>query len=151
MLGPIEVREAPAQPCLIVRGVCEQSAIGEFLSSVYPKLFGYAAAKGATPGAPFARYPDWREDDCDIEAGITLDAPTEGSEEIEASALGGCRVARATHTGSYEGLSGAHEAVMAYVEGKGLSLSGAPYEVYLDDCNLVPVDQVRTVVCWPVA
>lgn len=55
------------------------------------------------------------------------------------------------HIGPYEGLGGAWGAVCSWAAANGLKMAGKPsFEVYLNNCDLVPAEELRTEICLPV-
>jgi len=65
-----------------------------------------------------------------VEVGVELDQPVELSGRIARSELPAGRVARTVHTGGYEGLGDAHDAVVAWCECQGLERTGVRWEIY---------------------
>ena len=55
----------------------------------------------------------------------------------------------AVHEGHYSGLAEATSDVAAWVDANG-ELVGAPYEVYLDNHDEVPLERLRTEIVWPI-
>jgi effector-binding domain-containing protein len=65
-----------------------------------------------------------------VEVGVELDQPVELSGRIARSQLPAGRVARTVHAGGYDGLAGAHEAVVRWCECQGLDRTGVRWEIY---------------------
>jgi effector-binding domain-containing protein len=59
---------------------------------------------------------------------VATDFPAEG--RVHASQLPGGQVARTTHTGGYETLGAAHDAVKALARTQGFALAGPSWEIY---------------------
>lgn len=57
---------------------------------------------------------------------------------------------KATHTGSYEGLGDAWAAFMRAIAAEGYVTVGAPFEWYVDDYAVTPVEKLRTDLYMPV-
>lgn len=86
-----------------------------------------------------------------IEVGWPVVAPIPAAGTIEMGTLGGVTVARTTHRGPYNEISGAFAALAAWIHGHGHETTGAPWEVYLSDAS--GSDDPATLltdVCWPI-
>ena len=69
---------------------------------------------------------------------------------MAASELPGGRVVTVTHVGPYDQLKGTWDGIMAWVQSEGLTLNGAPWEVYVDDPTTVDPSTLRTEIYVPV-
>jgi len=56
------------------------------------------------------------------------------------------------HLGPYDGLGNTWDGLISdWFPASGYEIGKGPsFEVYLDDCRVVPVEQVRTEVCMPI-
>jgi len=86
----------------------------------------------------------------DVECGIPLPSAVETSGRVAASELPGGSVATVTHVGPYDQLKGTWEGIMGWVQVEGLTASGAPWEVYVDDPTKVDASKLRTEIYVPV-
>ncbi len=112
------------------------------------------ARHGAHPtGMPVTRYhtamPDGET--MAIEVGWPVIAPIPAEDSLGMGTLGGVTVARTTHRGTYNEISGAFAALAAWIHGHGHETTGAPWETYLSN----PGDSddptaLLTDVCWPI-
>jgi effector-binding domain-containing protein len=92
-----------------------------------------------------------KEQDADMEVAI----PVTGrivldSSSLELRNLSGGRVVSVIYTGPYPGIGKAHEKVYGYLQSQGLSWSGPPRELYLNDPNDIPEAELMTEVQYPV-
>ena len=134
----IEKTTVEPQPVLSQRFAVAPDQLGSKLAEVLPAVFGYAASGAATiAGQPFARYHGMGPT-FDIEAGLPVATAAEGKGDIVASELPGGSAATTVHTGPYERLNEAHEALQAWATANGLEPSGAPWEVYITDPGAEP-------------
>jgi effector-binding domain-containing protein len=69
----------------------------------------------------------------EVEAGFPVSAPAAGGAHVEASVLPGGRAAATWHTGPYESLACAHEALERWMTDNGASTDGPCWEVYYSD------------------
>lgn len=152
MAYDFEVRDVPAQPALFIRHTCKQAELGLVMAKLFPEVGARIKAIGAqVAGMPFCRYTSWRDQDCDIEAGMTVAAPAQGTDRVVAGQLGGVSAACTVHTGPYEGLQDAHSAAAQWVVDNGKEVAGGPWEVYANDPGQVKDPKLfKTEIYWPI-
>lgn len=128
-----------AQPVLFCKGRASMADIATLLGQLLPKVFGYATESGATMvGPPFVRYVELSADEIALEAGMPVAPGAVGKGDIELGELPAGPVASTVHTGPYDGLTEAHQALQAWLGENGVESGGAPWEVYLTDPGEVP-------------
>jgi len=136
----IDIREPPAQPVLYMRREdVPIPEIAKVLGECLPAIFAHCQQHGiGMSGPPFCRYPSATPGTVTLEAGIPTAAPATGEGAILAGTIGGTRAAAATHVGPYETLGDTHAALAKWVQDRGATPSGPPWEVYLTDPGEVP-------------
>jgi AraC family transcriptional regulator len=149
----IEVRDLEARPTAAVRAEIAPEDLGPVLSEVLPEVWEHLARYGARPaGPPFTRYYEYEDDRIDLEAGFPVAGAVPPLGRIELGELPAGEAAIVWHEGPYEGLTAAHEAVLAWIDEHGREPAGAPWEVYWTDPGEVPDPSAwRTEVVWPLA
>jgi DNA-binding transcriptional MerR regulator len=91
----------------------------------------HAARASAAPLAIFYD-AEYREEDVDLEVAIPLKQPIPGTERIQVGELPGeASMACLVHTGGYDSLGAAGEALLAWIEAHGYQPAGPTREVYL--------------------
>jgi effector-binding domain-containing protein len=153
MLSDIELRHHPGGWALVIPATTAAEEIGATLRELIPEAFMHAVTHGAAPsGPPFTRYLSWNPDGAvDLEAGIPLPKPVEGSERIQCIELEPFDAAVVTHTGPYDDLGDAHAALGAWIKANGRQTAGPCLECYVTDPGEVTdAAQWRTEVWWPV-
>ena len=145
------IKEVEAQPAACIRTKTTMDKLGEVMGPMFGEIMGAVQPTGVTPaGMPFARYYDMQGNDVDVECGIPLSSAVETSGRVAASDLPGGRVATVTHVGPYDQLKATWEGIMGWVQAEGLTPSGAPWEVYVDDPTKVDAPKLRTEIYVPV-
>ncbi len=141
----------PAQPVLLCSGRTPLAEIATVLGQLLPKVYGYATQSGATMvGPPFVRYTARDEQEVAIECGMPVTPGAIGDGDIALGELPAGPAATTVHTGPYEGLGTAYEALEAWIKEHGARPGGAPWEVYLTDPGEVPDPaDWKTQVFWP--
>jgi AraC family transcriptional regulator len=143
--------ELRAQPVLLVRRRVPHSQIAAALGELLGRVFLHAQRSGAAlAGQPFTRYLEWGPGLLTIEAGLPVAATVSGEGDVRPDTLPGGPAASTTHVGPYDGLNAAHAAVQLWIEEHGLSVAGAPWEVYVTDPAEHPDPRDwRTQIFWP--
>ena len=99
-------------------------------------------------GVPYARYLEWRDDDCDFQAGILLRNRVPQTETACVDLYAACTAVHIEYRGTYEGLSQAHRVCREYLKAHGLTQGGPAWEVFDG-----PPDEsgiAKVLVYWPV-
>jgi AraC family transcriptional regulator len=155
-----EIRELAPQPTIAVRVAVPMAGVdvGALVDFHLPGLAARAPVLGiAIAGPPYVRYHDWGGDVADLELGFPVDVPA-GALPALASCTPGVagaadlpagRAAVLVHRGPYSGLPGAFRLLEAWCRDRGLDLEHGPWESYVDNPELVPPDELRTEVIWP--
>lgn len=130
----IETKELVDQPVLGVRFKTSLKSIGNDLGKAYGAIFTYVGKSGAQLSGPaFAIYHDmeYKEEDLDVEAGVPVESPQPGDENVVGSVLPGGKAASTMHAGPYEEIGDAYQAMMLWIRDQGLKPAGPCREVYL--------------------
>ena len=147
----VTIEDTPSLHALSVRFECAPAKITEHLQDIYPRVYQHVVSNGGEPaGPPFLRYHAMTEDEFKMDAGLPVKSAMENAGDIEATSIGGVKVATTVHKGPYEGVGGAHEAIHQYLESTHWESAGACWDSYVDDPEKVAAEDVRTVVCYPV-
>ncbi len=145
------IKEVEARPTVCIRTKTTMDKLAETMGPIYGEIMGAVQSTGGAPaGMPFARYHDMQANEVDLECGIPVASAVETSGRVAASELPGGRVVTVTHVGPYDQLKGTWDGIMAWVQSEGLTLNGAPWEVYVDDPTTVDPSTLRTEIYVPV-
>jgi len=148
----IATQSMPLTTVLYQSATVPAEQIADALGKILPAVYQFAIASGATlVGPPMARYPKMGPGMVTIEAGIAVASGASGSDEIELGEWLGGTAAVTVHTGPYDGLGDAHQAMDVWVHENGMQQSAPPTEIYLTDPGEVPDPKDwQTQVIWPV-
>ncbi len=105
------------------------------LGRLYEALIPYIFSQGGKPAGPtlfMSHDGEYKEKDVDVEAGMPIAAAIPASERVKVYELPGLEQAASTvYKGSYEGITEAYQAIMAWVESNGYRVTGPDREWYL--------------------
>jgi len=149
----IEVKELEAAKVLAIKATVKSDAVGAKLGELYPRLMDCLKESGIEmTGPPYSKYYSWDpEGETEMEAGIPVSGAVECEEDIEYIELPPCKVVTCMHTGPYEEIGPVYDAIQAYITEKGMTISGAVWEVYVTDPNSEPDPaKYKTQVYFPV-
>jgi effector-binding domain-containing protein len=144
-----EVKDVPAMTVLATRATCRHDEIGARLAEILPHAVRRAGPFVAGP--PLCIYREWRDEDCDIEAGVPVKGEPDLFGDWILTHVPAHRAVTVVHSGGPGTLSEAHRALQRWLAEQGKELAGAPWESYPEDLQQVGSHEARTVVGWPVA
>jgi len=137
----IEDRSLTDQPTMVIHGKVKLQDIPRFLGRVYSTVERQVHESGAhMVGDPFARYRplDSQYREFEIEAGVPVLVAAAGHGEVGASHLPAGAAAVTFHTGPYERMEPAYEAIGTWLQERGLAADGPAWEVYHTDPDAQP-------------
>ena len=128
-----------AQVTAVARATLTVAEIGPWVGKTYGAVAGLLADRQAGPaGPPFARYHLLGEGRFEVEAGFPAARSFEGNGDVQPSELPGGQVAVTMHTGPYDQMEPAYQALVSWVSQHGGELAGDPWEIYLSDPSAEP-------------
>jgi len=90
------------------------------------------------------------EGTADVEIVVPVSGKTEDTPDIKFYELPGGTMARIIHKGPYEECTRTYEKLFAWVAESGKSIAGPTREVYLNDPNEVPPEEILTEIYAPI-
>lgn len=113
----------------------DMNAVSKEMERMYGEIGALMKKMKVNPvGAPLCVYPKFSEESMDMICGIPVKEDvkiTDAKFKLEKTPEG--KVVKAVHTGSYEGLMSTHNQINKYITYKKLTISGAPWEVFVTD------------------
>jgi effector-binding domain-containing protein len=123
---------------VVVRGEMPTGEFAGWLREGYQSVFEYLAGAGIVPaGPPFARYT-FLDGAVAVEAGVPVPHEVAGQGRVEPSTLPDGHAAVTVHTGRYEDLDKAYEALNRWLKDHDHSPAGPHWEIYFTDPNTEP-------------
>jgi effector-binding domain-containing protein len=124
----VDVGPAEAAPVAIVRRRARQDELSRVVPAACGVVWNFIRASGfKRAGRNVAIYLDGV---INLEAGVEVEPPFEGTGDVMLSATPAGIVAHAIHIGSYADLGRAHEAIRAWGRTTGRSFAGPSWEIY---------------------
>lgn len=150
MTGQCEVKDVAPQPTLGVRKKTSLENISTMLGEAYGTVAQYLGELGEYPaGPPYAVYYNEDMQNLDVEAGFPVARELEGRGEIQAGKFPGGEAATCTHVGPYAEIEAAYTALSEWVQEQGLEPTGVAYEIYLNDPDETPPEELQTQILFP--
>ncbi len=130
----IQVQTREMQPTAVISAELPVAEIGPWLATAYHTLADTIAAHGTSPaGPPFARHHRLEAGRFAVEAGFPVVTAIEADGEVRPSYLPGGPAVATIHTGRYDEMAPAYEALASWISDHGGQPEGDPWEVYLSD------------------
>ena len=152
----VSIVEAKPQIVLGMRKRGHYSEIGEMI----PKICDFAVSEEIRITGPpvFVCHEATPEEaekankagTADLEVDIPISETHEGTDEIKCFELAGGRMARIIHRGSYEECGPSYEKLFRWIREKKENITGPIREVYINDPNEVPKEEILTEILAPV-
>jgi effector-binding domain-containing protein len=141
-------REVPAQRVATIRERVPMTVIGKAMGEGFGEVARAAEAAGAEiDGLPFAIYHQMGPEQVDLELGFPVLGEVDAG-RVHSATLDGGRVACTVHTGPYEEVGSAYDALTRWVQLHGERVCGPPREVYLNEpgADVVPLTEVQMLI-----
>lgn len=130
----IETREIPAQHLIALRIKATRETVGNEIGQTIPRLIVHATAYGVKPvGGPLTRYFTFGSGELELETAVPVDQKLPEVGGIVNSELPGGLHATTVHTGPFEKIGAAYDAIIDWIHGNDYRVTGTPWEIYLTD------------------
>ena len=147
-----EIYEQATQPTVSIRTRSSVEKLPQVLGESYTAIGQYLGSLGEAPsGAPYVAYYNMDMQDLDIEIGFPVSKPVAGAGAIQPSQMPAGKYATCLHQGPYKDCGGAYEALTLWVKEHGYETAGGVYEVYLNDPNVTPPEELKTQIIFQLA
>ena len=147
----MELRTVEEVNTLVVKISTPVKKLPEVMGPAFAEIAGVAGSLGVElTGSPFAIYHNMDMANLDVEMGFPVSRKVAGKGRVKAGTLPGGKAAVTLHLGPYERIHEAYDRLKGFVQQRGLELEESCYEVYLDDPNETPPDELKTEIYFPV-
>jgi effector-binding domain-containing protein len=148
----VTIKEIAEQTVAALRTHTTLRTIGATLAEGFGRLVHQVGAAGGTmTGAPFVVYHTIIDEQTDGEIEICVPATdVAGDGEVERVVMPAHTVASTVHRGPYEEVGPAYHTLSGWIQDNGHQIAGPPREIYRNDPQEVPPEEVLTEVQWPI-
>jgi effector-binding domain-containing protein len=162
MSDDIEIVQRQSQPSLAVKATVATFRMPMIMGKAYGSIMAHMQAKGIEmSGAPYTLYQDidWQAagqskglsaffkmftQKWKMEIGVPVAVDTAGEGEVIPATIPAGRYLKTLHRGPYAKVSEAYDRLMAYAHNNSLKLGPYSLELYLNDPESVPKEQLET-------
>lgn len=149
----VEIAERESQLVAAIKIRTNLSKIGNDIGAGFGSLVHAISREGVpSAGAPLIVYHDVIDEasEGDIEICLPINGTFTGDSEVYARQLEGGTMATTVHHGPYEEIAPAYHTLTGWVSENGHEFTGPPLEVYLNDPQVVPPEELLTRVEFPI-
>jgi effector-binding domain-containing protein len=151
MTYDVKLEDGTAQPTACARETVPDGDVGRVFPRLLGEVWAYLQSTGIEPAGPPYDRSTWQPG-MRLEVGFPVAQPIDGDGRVVPGELPGGPRAVTVHTGPYDQLRGAFQAVTEWMQERGLKASGPGWEMYLTDPSQVTDPaQLQTLVAIPVA
>lgn len=145
-----KVAEQPTQLTLSIRTRAAVQDLPQVLGKAFGAIAQYLGELGRQPaGPPFVAYHNMDMQDLDVEIGFPVPGKLPGRDDIKASEIPGGRAATCLYVGPYSDIGPAYNALSQWMKENGHEPTGVAYEMYLDDPDQTPPEELKTQILFP--
>jgi effector-binding domain-containing protein len=149
----VQIIEVASQQVAAVKVHTNLRRIGTDIATGFGTLVHGIGRAGLAPsGAPLIVYHDVidEETDGDIEICVPVDGAISGDSPVYGRELEGGTMASTIHHGPYQEIAPAYHTITGWISEHGHEIAGPPREVYLNDPQVVALEELLTRVEFPI-
>jgi len=149
----VGIEEVDPMTILATRLHTSLARIGEDIPQGFGTLMAAMGKLGVQPvGAPLIVYHDIIDEqtDGDIEVSVPIASVIDGKGDVYGRELEGGTVATTVHQGPYQEIAPAYHTIIGWISEHGHEIAGPPREIYLNDPQQVPEQDLMTRIEFPV-
>lgn len=124
----VRLVEVAARSTAVIKAITTWQEFPHVWTGMLDEVWACLRAQGVRSGCPNVML--YLDDVPNVEIGVLLNQPFPLTGRVTASEVPAGQAAVTVHQGSYAGLAGAHQAVLAWCKERELALSGTRWEVY---------------------
>ena len=145
-----EVKEQTTQPTLAIRTRVSVQDLPQTLGEAYGAIAQYLGELGEQPaGPPFAAYHNMDMQNLDVAIGFPVSRKLASRDDIQAGEIPGGKAATCLYVGPYAEIEPAYTALSEWMKDNGYKATGVAYEMYLNDPEETPPQELQTQIAFP--
>jgi effector-binding domain-containing protein len=146
----MEIRDVSEQTTACINTTTSLTELPKVLGEGYGEIMGLIGKQGLTPeGPPYVLYRNEDMENLDIELGIPVAGDVDPEGRVVSGKLPGGKTAVAVHTGPYDTIGSTYEKLTGFIKEQGYEPEGLCWESYVDDPGIVPPEELKTEVFFP--
>jgi effector-binding domain-containing protein len=147
----MEIRETKEQPTISVRMTTNLKNISQDMGKAFGEIMQYMGEKQVNPiGPPYAMYYNEDMDNLDTEVGFPVAQPLPEKGKVKMSKLPGGKAVVGMHIGPYNKLGDAYTEITEWMKEKDIESPNMCYEIYLNDPENTPENELKTEIYFPI-
>ena len=146
-----------SQPILYVHrsSATDPQSIGACMGEAFGTLMGFVGEHGIEmAGAPLSIYHGFSENEATFDVALPVSAAdaerAAGHADIKGGATHAGQALKAVHVGPYNALADTYNRIMAHLQKEGLKPCGPCWEVYMNDPDTTPAEDLITEIYFPI-
>lgn len=149
----VQITEVAPQRVAATKVHTNLSRIGDDIGAGFGALMMAMGREGISPaGVPLIVYPEVIDDETggDLEICVPIGGDFSGDAKVYSRELEGGSMATTVHHGPYEQIALAYHTLTGWISEHGHEIAGPPREIYLNDPQTVPPEELLTRVEFPI-
>ena len=146
-----------SQPILYVHrsSATDPQSIGACMGEAFGTLMGFLGEHGIeVAGAPMSIYHGFSDSKATFDVALPVTAAdarrAAGHADIKGGATQAGRALKAVHVGPYDTLADTYNRIMPHMEKEGLKSAGPCWEIYVNDPDTTPAEELVTEIYFPI-
>ena len=152
----VTIETLETTPVVGITASVRMDQIGPKIGELLPEVM--AAAGDAVAGPVIASWHcvgdggdgDGKVPEAEMELAVPVSRVVAPTGRVAAAELPAGRAIVHWHVGPYEGLAATWGALSEWMQAEGHRGRAAPWEEYVSDCAVTPLDELRTKIVWPI-
>ena len=145
-----EIKELPVIPTLSVRTRTAVQELPKTMHKAFGAIVQYLVEIGEQPESPaYAAYYNMDMQNLDVEIGFPVSKKLPGKDDIKTSEIPAGKYASCVFTGPYRDIEPAYNALSQWIKENGYEFTGVAYELYLNDPDVTPSNELKTEILFP--
>jgi effector-binding domain-containing protein len=120
------------------------------MQKAYGAVAQYLGEMGEQPRSPaYAAYYNMDMQNLDVEIGFPVSKKLPGRNDVKPSKIPAGKYASCVFTGPYSDIEPAYNALTKWIKENGYEVTGIAYELYLNDPDVTPPNELKTEILFP--
>ncbi|MFC1802718.1 GyrI-like domain-containing protein [Thermoproteota archaeon] len=146
-----EVKELPVIPTLTIRTRTSVQELPKTMHKAYGAIAHYLGEMGEQIESPaYAAYYNMDMQNLDVEIGFPVSDDLPGRNDVKPSKIPAGKYVSCVFTGPYSDIEPAYNALTKEIKENGYEVTRIAYELYLNDPDVIPPNELKTEILFPI-